>query len=238
MACLSRRRWRRGRLSMHSCQESDPCPAEDALQRSIICIFGRLKICSAPARLFSIDPPTARDLDDALSIEDLGNGHSRIGVHIADVSHFIPPGSALDAKAALRATSVYLTQRVIPMLPPLLCEELCSLNPGACTACLQASSTVPSNRCCCCTREWYTLTEVLRKSCLPPGNGDGMQCLEISSPTIDRRAETISIDCDGSIKIGMGGYPSESRVSSPCSANDCLAGNIALPRCLLPRRSS
>ena len=122
-------------------------------------ILGTLKTCSAAARLFSIDPPTARDLDDALSIEELGNGRVRIGVHIADVSHFIPPGSALDAKAAQRATSVYLTQRVIPMLPPLLCEELCSLNPGACTACLQRSSTVPSwcgpdglNRYCCCTK--------------------------------------------------------------------------------------
>lgn len=81
-------------------------------------------------RLFTIDPPTARDLDDALSIEDLGNGRWRVGVHIADVSHFIPAGSALDAKATKRATSVYLVQRVIPMLPSLLCEKLCSLNPG------------------------------------------------------------------------------------------------------------
>ena len=89
--------------------------------RSVMCYI---------ARLFSIDPPTARDLDDALSVESLPGGNWRVSVHIADVSHFIPPGSALDAKAALRATSVYLVQRVIPMLPPLLCEQLCSLNPG------------------------------------------------------------------------------------------------------------
>ncbi|GAX84362.1 hypothetical protein CEUSTIGMA_g11784.t1 [Chlamydomonas eustigma] len=81
-------------------------------------------------RIFSIDPPTAKDLDDALSIEKLENGNFKVGVHIADVACFIPPRSALDIEAGLRATSVYLVQRVIPMLPPLLCEELCSLNPG------------------------------------------------------------------------------------------------------------
>lgn len=81
-------------------------------------------------RLFTIDPPTARDLDDALSIEDLGNGNWRVGVHIADVSFFIPPGSALDKKAADRATSTYMIQEVVHMLPRLLCEELCSLNAG------------------------------------------------------------------------------------------------------------
>lgn len=81
-------------------------------------------------RVFSIDPPTARDLDDALSIERLRNGVFRVGVHIADVSYFMSPGSALDKEAQQRSTSVYLEQRVLPMLPRLLCEELCSLNPG------------------------------------------------------------------------------------------------------------
>ncbi|KAL0046957.1 hypothetical protein WJX82_002966 [Trebouxia sp. C0006] len=81
-------------------------------------------------RLFSIDPPTARDLDDALSIQQLPGGNFRVGVHIADVAHFIRQGSALDEEAQARATSVYLVQRVIPMLPRLLCEQLCSLNPG------------------------------------------------------------------------------------------------------------
>ncbi|KAK3278490.1 hypothetical protein CYMTET_13581 [Cymbomonas tetramitiformis] len=81
-------------------------------------------------RIFSIDPPTARDLDDALSIKPLQEGGWEVGVHIADVAHFIPPQSALDAEARQRSTSTYLTQKVIPMLPRLLCEELCSLNPG------------------------------------------------------------------------------------------------------------
>jgi len=81
-------------------------------------------------RIFSIDPPTARDLDDALSVRPLGDGLVEVGVHIADVSHFVAHGTALDQEAAVRATSVYLVQRVLPMLPRLLCEQLCSLNAG------------------------------------------------------------------------------------------------------------
>jgi DIS3-like exonuclease 2 len=82
------------------------------------------------SRIFSIDPETAKDLDDALSIEALENGMYQVGVHIADVSYFVKPGTALDDAAQVRSTSVYLVDRVIPMLPRLLCEELCSLNPG------------------------------------------------------------------------------------------------------------
>ena len=81
-------------------------------------------------RIFSIDPPTARDLDDAVSIKPLGDGTFELGVHIADVSYFVSPGTAVDEEAYNRATSVYLVQKVIPMLPRLLCEELCSLNAG------------------------------------------------------------------------------------------------------------
>lgn len=81
-------------------------------------------------RIFSIDPPTARDLDDALSIQSIGSNVMRVGVHIADVSYFVLPETALDVEAQERSTSVYLIQQVIPMLPRLLCEELCSLNPG------------------------------------------------------------------------------------------------------------
>jgi len=78
--------------------------------------------------IFSIDPPTARDLDDALHCKRLPNGNFEVGVHIADVSHFVKPQTALDVEASNRATSVYLVQKVIPMLPRLLCEQLCSLN--------------------------------------------------------------------------------------------------------------
>jgi DIS3-like exonuclease 2 len=81
-------------------------------------------------RIFTIDPPNAKDLDDAMHVTLLADGTYEIGVHIADVSYFLDEGSLLDGEAKKRATSIYLVQKVIPMLPPLLCEELCSLNPN------------------------------------------------------------------------------------------------------------
>ncbi|CAG2256351.1 DIS3L2 [Mytilus edulis] len=80
--------------------------------------------------VFTIDPASARDLDDALSCEKLDDGTYNVGVHIADVSYFLKDDSALDRRASRMATSVYLVQKVIPMLPTILSEELCSLNPN------------------------------------------------------------------------------------------------------------
>ena len=77
----------------------------------------------------TIDPVDAKDFDDALSYKELKGGWYEIGVHIADVSHYIEPGSALDVEAYRRATSVYLPDRVSPMLPERLSNELCSLRP-------------------------------------------------------------------------------------------------------------
>jgi protein SSD1 len=76
--------------------------------------------------IFTIDPATAKDLDDAVSVTRLEDGTLEVGVHIADVSHFIKVGSALDREAKSRATTVYLVQKAIPMLPNILCEDLCS----------------------------------------------------------------------------------------------------------------
>ncbi|XP_042484421.1 DIS3-like exonuclease 2, partial [Macadamia integrifolia] len=81
--------------------------------------------------IFTIDPSSARDLDDALSVEKLSNDIFRVGVHVADVSFFVLPDTALDIEAQMRCTSVYLLQHKIPMLPPLLSENLGSLVPGA-----------------------------------------------------------------------------------------------------------
>jgi ribonuclease R len=78
---------------------------------------------------FTIDPVDAKDFDDALSICQLSNGNWEIGVHIADVSHFVVPGTRLDESAYARATSVYLPDRVNPMLPERISNELCSLRP-------------------------------------------------------------------------------------------------------------
>ncbi len=78
---------------------------------------------------FTIDPVDAKDFDDAISFRELKGGYYEIGVHIADVSHYIEPDSALDKEAYRRATSVYLPDRVLPMLPERLSNELCSLRP-------------------------------------------------------------------------------------------------------------
>jgi ribonuclease R len=79
---------------------------------------------------FTIDPVDAKDFDDAISIRNLDNGNYEIGVHIADVSHFVRPGTLMDKVAYERATSVYLPDRVNPMLPEKISNELCSLRPN------------------------------------------------------------------------------------------------------------
>ncbi|MGE0588580.1 MAG: ribonuclease R [Cyclobacteriaceae bacterium] len=79
---------------------------------------------------FTIDPEDAKDFDDAISFKKLDNGHLEIGVHIADVTHYVTPGTVLDKDAFDRATSVYLVDRTVPMLPERLSNQLCSLRPN------------------------------------------------------------------------------------------------------------
>lgn len=80
--------------------------------------------------IVTIDPASARDFDDAIAVSPLPGGGWELAVHIADVSHYVRPGSALDAEARLRGNSTYLPDRVLPMLPPRLCDHLCSLRAG------------------------------------------------------------------------------------------------------------
>ncbi len=77
---------------------------------------------------FTIDPEDAKDFDDALSLKQLANGNWEAGVHIADVTHYVKPGSILEDEAKQRATSIYLVDRVVPMLPERLSNHICSLN--------------------------------------------------------------------------------------------------------------
>ncbi len=79
---------------------------------------------------FTIDPADAKDFDDALSFKELENGNYEVGVHIADVTYYVKPGSILEEEARTRATSVYLVDRTVPMLPEKLSNKLCSLRPG------------------------------------------------------------------------------------------------------------
>lgn len=94
------------------------------------------------ALTFTIDPQEAKDFDDALSIEALPDGMFQIGVHIADVTYYVRPGEDIDKKAYDKATSVYLTDKVIPMLPEELCNDLCSLRPNEDKLCMSVVFTM------------------------------------------------------------------------------------------------
>ena len=94
---------------------------------------------------FTIDPVTAKDFDDALSFKPLEGGLFEIGIHIADVSHYLQPNTILDEEAYNRATSIYLVDRVVPMLPEVLSNDACSLNPNEDKLTFSAVFTIDKN---------------------------------------------------------------------------------------------
>ncbi|MBS0190180.1 MAG: VacB/RNase II family 3'-5' exoribonuclease [Phycisphaerales bacterium] len=98
--------------------------------------------------IITIDPPDAKDYDDAISIEKLPDGGWKLGVHIADVAYFIPPGSDIDEEAKDRCNSVYLPRRVIPMIPELLSNGICSLQEGVHRFCKSAFMTYDKQGVC------------------------------------------------------------------------------------------
>lgn len=104
----------------------------------------------------TIDPEDAKDFDDALSLRLLDNGLFEVGVHIADVSHYVQPGSAIDNEAFERGTSIYLVDRTIPMLPEKLSNYLCSLRPNEDKLCFAAVFTMDKNA--DIKEEWYGKT--------------------------------------------------------------------------------
>ncbi|HYH57326.1 MAG TPA: RNB domain-containing ribonuclease, partial [Anseongella sp.] len=107
---------------------------------------------------FTIDPADAKDFDDAISFRKLENGNYEVGVHIADVSHYVEPNSALDREAEERGTSVYLVDRVIPMLPERLSNDLCSLVPRQDRLCFSAVFEV--NEQAAIINEWFGRTVI------------------------------------------------------------------------------
>lgn len=104
-------------------------------------------------RVFTIDPDTAKDFDDALSLKKNEDGTYDVSVHIADVAYFVKPNTALDRDARKRATSVYLVQRAVPMLPPALSEQICSLVPGQERLAFTATFTVTDDG--RVTKKWF-----------------------------------------------------------------------------------
>lgn len=137
---------------------------------------------------FTIDPATAQDFDDAISVQKLPGGKIELGVHIADVSHYVKEGTALDKEAALRATSIYLVGQTIPMLPEVLSNDLCSLKPNVDRLAFSAIFTFDPNyhlqdewfgRTVICSRRRFTYEEA--QKVLEAGQGDMATELRIAN---------------------------------------------------------
>ena len=129
-----------------------PYKFEDSVLRDAECISGRITQKEIARRrdmrtrtTFTIDPADAKDFDDALSIHKIEDGVWEVGVHIADVTHYVTPDSIVENEAQQRATSVYLVDRTVPMLPERLCNDLCSLRPNEDKLCFSAIFTLNAN---------------------------------------------------------------------------------------------
>lgn len=128
---------------------------------------------------FTIDPADAKDFDDAISFRTLKNGNYEVGVHIADVSHYVKTGTRLDHEAYLRGTSVYLVDRTIPMLPEKLCNGVCSLRPNEEKLCF--SVVMEMNSKAEVLNSWFGKTVI---------NSDTRYCYEEAQKIIDTNSVT------------------------------------------------
>ena len=168
---------------------------------------------------FTIDPADAKDFDDALSIRRVSDDTWEVGVHIADVTHYVRPGSILDNEAQKRGTSVYLVDRTVPMLPERLSNGLCSLRPHEEKLCFSAVFNIRENL--EITKEWFGRTVILSdrrftyaeaQEVIETGKGDladeiltlnrlakGLREARISNGALlfDRREAKFTLDADG-----------------------------------------
>lgn len=157
--------------------------------------------------IFTIDPDDARDFDDAIFVERTASGW-RVGIHIADVSHYVQPGSTLDREAAMRGNSVYLPDRVIPMLPEVLSNGLCSLRPHEDRLAFSVFADIARDgsvrrtsfaKTVICSRHRLTYRQALQILENPPSNELESQvhmAWEVSSLLRRRRFERGSLDLD------------------------------------------
>lgn len=170
---------------------------------------------------FTIDPADAKDFDDALSFRRLDNGNVEVGVHIADVTHYVTPGSIIDQEAEERATSVYLVDRTVPMLPERLCNFICSLRPGedkltySCIFELDNDANIVSHRILrtvICSDRRFSYEEA--QAVLDSGTGDFSEELEelnrLAKILRDRRFKDGALDFDRAevyFDLDDDGYP-------------------------------
>jgi len=146
---------------------------------------------------FTIDPVDAKDFDDAISFEFLENGNYDIGVHIADVTHYVSPESALEQEAFMRATSVYLVDRVVPMLPEKLSNGLCSLRPNEDKLTFSAVFEVTPNA--KVVKEWFGRTVI--HSDKRYSYEEAQQVIDQASPDPDGGAFSSNLESDSFSKV-------------------------------------
>ena len=182
---------------------------------------------------FTIDPADAKDFDDALSFRKLDNGNYEVGVHIADVTHYVTPGSVVDKEAQERGTSVYLVDRTVPMLPEKLSNKLCSLRPNEPKLCFSAVFEItPLAK---VVSEWFGRTVI---------NSDYRFAYETAQQIIEAGVKAMSMELRGGTdgRHGVIGDPileaspeaAEARKKNAAANVESAMGEGVTTGCLIP----